>query len=41
MSVPEDEVRAASSLIYAALNRMATGDAAPMLEILSHLSAHP
>jgi ketosteroid isomerase-like protein len=32
----EDEVRAASNKFYAALNKMANGDAGPMAEIWSH-----
>ncbi len=34
----EDEVRQASDQFYAALNRMADGDASPMMEIWSHSS---
>ncbi len=32
----EDEVRQASDQFYAALNRMLTGDARPMMEVWSH-----
>jgi ketosteroid isomerase-like protein len=34
----EDEVREASDQFYAALNRMANGDAGPMMEVWSHTS---
>jgi ketosteroid isomerase-like protein len=34
----EDEVRQASDQVYAALNRMANGDAGPMIEVWSHTS---
>jgi ketosteroid isomerase-like protein len=34
----EDEVRQASDQFYAALNRMANGDARPMMEVWSHSS---
>jgi ketosteroid isomerase-like protein len=34
----EDEVRQASDQFYAALNRMLTGDARPMMEVWSHNS---
>jgi len=34
----EDEVRQASDQVYAALNRMANGDAGPMMEVWSHTS---
>jgi ketosteroid isomerase-like protein len=34
----EDEARQASDQFYAALNRMANGDAGPMMEIWSHTS---
>ena len=33
---PEDEVRKASEQFYAALNRMANGDASPLADIWSH-----
>ena len=36
---PEEEVRQASKQFYAALNRMANGDAKPMAEIWSHGAA--
>ena len=34
----EDEVRQVSNQFYAALNRMANGDASPMMEVWSHSS---